>query len=200
MPQNIKIVEMLGPDCKGYNYVVSTNWRLDLSKCPELRTLIGDQADGDPSVINQMSFACHSNFQFKAETEYATAKVKGIPISQAAWQDRTIDSLPLDVYESMDHRVFKALLRASNNTAGYLRHRDVNDKKLYTMSGITLQALGNTAGNGGGDVKTEMTYYLQGVQIVSVESPEYTSDSAELGSVRLELKAVGWTTDDDNNV
>lgn len=196
MPQNITITELLGEDFKGYNYAVTSNWRIDFSNSPEFRALVEGAADGDPSVLAQLSFACHSDFQFEAGITYATADIKGIPISQAAWQDRRIDSLPLDVYESMDHRVFKSLLVAANKTAGYFEHRNINFKSEYTFSGITLQALGNSSD--GGEPDTQLVYHLQGVQIVNVQSPEYTSTSAEIGSVQLELKAHGWTSGDGN--
>lgn len=189
--QNIKINDMLGEDFKGINYAVSTNWRIDFSNCRELKELMGD-VEGDPRL--QMSFACHSSFSFEARTERATAKVKGIPISQAAWQDREIDSLPLEIYESMDHRVFKALVNAMNNTAGYLKHRNVPEKSKYTFSNVTLEALGNSSEDG--DVEPVCVYHLQGMQINSVESPEYTGDSAEIGSVSLDLYVHGWTIGD----
>jgi len=191
MPQNIKIGEMLGKDFKEYNYMVSTNWRIHLEDSPEFRQLLDDQSDGHPSVIQQLSFACHSDFQFEASIEYAEAEIKGIHISQAAWQDRYIESLPLDVYENMDHRVFKALMAAANKTAGYFNHRNINEKSAYTFSGIRLEALGNSTTDG--EVAPTLIYYLEGVQIVTVQSPNYTSTDAEIGSVQLELKAHGWT-------
>ncbi len=196
MPQNIKLNELLGKEFKEYNYMVSSNWRIDFSKCRELRDLMGDTESGDPSIPLQMSFACHSNFQFETNIEYAEAEIKGMHISQAAWQDRFIDSLVLDVYESMNHRIFKALLNAANNTAGYYAHRDINKKENYTFSGITLEALGNTDGTGGAEVKTECIYHLLGVQINRIQSPEYTSESAEIGSVQLDLRAHGWSIGD----
>ena len=138
-----------------------------------------------------MSYACHSNFQFTAEIEYAEADIKGMHISQAAWQDRFIDDLSLEVYESMDHRVFKALKTAAERTAGYFENRNINEKANYTFSGIVLEALGNSDG-GNGEVPVMHSYELLGVQIVSVESPEYNSENAEIGSVTLSLKAHGW--------
>lgn len=191
MPNNITITDLLGSNFKDADYAVTTNWRIDFSNCKELKELMGDAGD----VPLQMSYACHSDFQFEANIEYAEATVKGIHISQAAWQDRYIDSLDLDVYENMDHRIFKALLKAANNTAGYYKHRNVNAKKQYTFSDITLTALGNS--NNGGEPSTQMVYYLQGVQINTVQSPNYTSDSAEIASVQLNLRAHGWTTDED---
>ena len=191
MPQNIKLNDLLGSEFKDTNYAVTTNWRINFDKCKELRELI---SGADESSLLQMSFACHSSFQFETKVEYAEAEIKGMHISQAAWQDRFIDSLTLDVYENMDHRVFKALVQAANNTAGYFKHRNINEKKKYTFSGITLEALGNSTDDG--DVEPMCIYHLQGVQIVNVKSPEYTSDSAEIGSVSIELKAHGWTIGD----
>lgn len=191
MAQNIKLTDLLGEDFKDTNYAVSSNWRINFADSKEFRDLISGT---DETALLQMSFACHSNFQFEATVEYAEAEIKGMHISQAAWQDRFIDSLTLDVFENMDHRVFKALVRAANNTAGYFKHRNINEKKKYTFSGITLEALGNSTEDG--NVDPQCIYHLQGVQIVRCQSPEYTSDSAEIGSVQLELKAHGWTTGD----
>ena len=197
MPQNIKINELLGDDFKEYNYAVTSNWRIDFSGSNEFKKLLegapGD--DGHPPVLKQLSFACHSDFQFEADVEYAEAEIKGIHISQAAWQDRFIDSLPIDVYENMDHRVFKALVQAANKTAGYFKHRDIAAKTEYTFDGITLTALGNTVD--GSEPSNAIVYHLKGVQIKKVQSPNYTSDAAEIGSVQLELKAHGWTIGDD---
>lgn len=194
MPQNVRLTELLGDNFKAYNYMVSSNWRIDFSKCEELVKLIENAPQGNSSIAasvpEQMSFACHSNFQFTTEVEYAEAEVKGMHISQAAWQDRFIESQDIEIYESMDHRIFKALVTAANNTAGYYEHRNINDKKEYTFSGITVQALGNSSD--GGEPASELVYTLLGVQINSVESPEYTSDSAEIGSVKLNIRAHGW--------
>lgn len=187
---NITIAELLGGNFKDIDYAVSSNWRIDFSGCEELTTLMGDPGE----VPLQMSYACHSDFQFNTNIEYAEATIKGIHISQAAWQDRYIDSLTLDVYESMDHRVFKALLKAANNTAGYYAHRNINAKKEYTFTGITLTALGNS--DGSTNAETVLVYNLQGVQINSVQSPNYTSDSAEIASVSIDLRAHGWTIAD----
>jgi hypothetical protein len=193
MPQNIKLVELLGNEFRDINYAVTTNWRIDFSNCRELKNLMGD-VENDP--IKQMSFACHSNFQFKTDIEYAEATIKGMHISQAAWQDRFIDSLPIDIYENMDHRIFKALMSVANNTAGYFQHRNINEKKEYTFSGITLEALGNSSQDG--EVESKCIYHLLGVQVNSIESPEYTSDNADIGSVQLDIRAHGWTIGDGN--
>ena len=189
MPQNITLTELLGEGFKDTNYMVTSNWRIDFSQCKELKALIGDVAPGD--IPAQMSYACHSDFQFTTEIEYAEATIKGMHISQAAWQDRFIDSLTLDVYENMDHRIFKSLVTAANNTAGYYGNRDIAEKKEYTFSGIQLHALGNMKGNG--EPETKLVYELIGVQINSVQSPNYQSDAAEIGSVSLDLRAHGWT-------
>lgn len=193
MPQNIKIGELLGKNFNEYNYAVTSNWRINFDKCDKLKELMGDVAN-DPRL--QMSFACHSDFQFETETTYAEAEIKGIHISQAAWQDRYIDSLPIDIFENMDHRIFKALVNVANNTAGYFNHRNINAKSEYTFDGITLEALGNSSADG--DVAPTITYHLKGVQFKRVQSPNYTSDAAEIGSVQLEIKAHGWTIGDGN--
>ena len=193
MPQNIKLVELLGSEFRDINYAVTTNWRIDFSNCPELKALMGDV---EHNPVMQMSYACHSDFQFETEITYAEAEIKGMHISQAAWQDRFIDSLTIDIYENMDHRVFKALVNVANNTAGYFEHRNIAEKKEYTFSGITLEALGNSSKDG--DVAPQCIYHLLGVQFNRVQSPEYTSDSAEIGSVQLDIRCHGWTIGDGN--
>lgn len=195
MPQNIKIGELLGSDFKEYNYAVTSNWRIHFEDSPEFKALIdgAPQNDGHPAVLQQLSFACHSDFQFESEITYAEATIKGIHISQAAWQDRFIDSLPIDIYENMDHRVFKALVQAMNKTAGYYKHRNINEKSAYTFSKIWLESLGNATSDG--DVTPSIIYYLGGVQINKVQSPNYQSDAAEIGSVQLDIRCHGWTTD-----
>jgi hypothetical protein len=96
----------------------------------------------------------------------------------------------------MDHRIFKALVNVANNTAGYFEHRNINEKKEYTFDGITLTSLGNS--NKDGDPGVAITYYLKGVQFNKVQSPNYQSDSAEIGSVQLDIRCHGWTTGDGN--
>lgn len=196
MPQNIKIGELLGDNFKEYNYAVTSNWRINFDGSREFAALLegSPNDDGHPSVIKQLSFACHSDFQFEANIEYAEATIKGIHISQAAWQDRFIDSLPIDIYENMDHRVFKALMQAANKTAGYFDHRNINEKQAYTFEGITLTALGNTAVDE--EPSNAIVYRLKGVQINKVQSPNYTSDAAEIGSVQLDIRCHGWTIGD----
>lgn len=194
MANNITLSELLGGNFKDADYAVSSNWRINFENCEELKALMGSFAG---EVPKQMSYACHSDFQFTANVEYAEVTIKGMHISQAAWQDRYIDSITLDVYENMDHRVFKALMQAANNTAGYYTHRNINAKKNYTFTGITLEALGNSDGNGAPD--TKLIYTLMGVQINSIQSPNYTSDSADIASVQLDLRAHGWTINDVDN-
>ena len=198
MPQNIKINELLGDNFKEYNYAVTSNWRINFEGSKEFMALIDGAPDNDghPSVIKQLSFACHSDFQFETEITYAEAEIKGIHISQAAWQDRFIESLPIDIYENMDHRIFKAPVQAANKTAGYFNHRNINEKKDYTFEGITLTALGNSSTEE--DPPTAITYFLKGVQINKVQSPNYQSDAAEIGSVQLDIRCHGWTTGDGN--
>lgn len=187
MPQNIKFADLLGNNFSGVNYMVSTNWRINFVASPELKALI----PGEDKALEQMSYACHSNFQFEASIEYAEAEIKGMHISQAAWQDRFIDDMTVEIYDTMDHRVFKALKAAAEKTAGYFGNRNINEKANYTFSGITLEALGNSDG-GNGEVSVEHSYELLGVQILSIESPEYTSENASIGSVTLHIKAHGW--------
>ena len=170
MPQNIKIGELLGSNFNEYNYAVTSNWRIDFSKCNKLKELMGD-VDNDPRL--QMSFACHSDFQFETEITYAEAEIKGIHISQAAWQDRFIDSLQIDIYENMDHRIFKALVNVANNTAGYFEHRNINEKKEYTFDGITLTSLGNS--NKDGDPGVAITWEEMLTELVKRSNTSLTS-------------------------
>jgi len=189
MPQNIKFEELLGKNFNGANYMVSSNWRINFANSG-LKDLIQGASNVD-TVLMQMSYACHSSFSFETSLTYAEAEIKGIHISQAAWQDRYIDDFTVEVYENMDHRVFNALLVAANSTAGFLEHRNINKKDVYTFNGITLEALGNGDGSSG-EVESVRTYNLLGVQVLSVQSPEYTSDSANIGTVTLHLRAHGW--------
>lgn len=184
--QNIKFTDLLGSDFKDYNYAVSSNWRIDFSKSAQFVSLLG----GDASVVNQMSFALHSDYDFTAAITYAEAKVKGIPIRQAAWQEREITGMGCAVYESMDHRVFKALEAACSGVAGFYEHRDINLKENYTFSGIVLQALGNV--NGSGEPPVVCSYELIGAQINDVKSPTYTSTAANIADVTFTLYAHGW--------
>jgi hypothetical protein len=190
MPKNITMQDLLGNNLNSLDYGVSTNWRIDFSKSKEFTDLLG-KVDGDPNVPVLMSISCHSKFQFETNIEYATASIKGIPISQAAWQDRTADSVPVDVYDAVDHRVFKALVMAANNTAGYYANRDIAEKNKYTMNGIVVHALGNAVP--GKEPPIVVSYQLLGVQINTVQSPEYNTESASINSVRLDLKWHGWT-------
>lgn len=183
---NITITELLGNNFGDKNYGVTTNWRIDFSES-NLLDLMGPGVNGD--VVKSMSYACHSDFQFQANVEYAEATIKGIHISQAAWQDRFIDSMAIEVYDSMDLSVFKALVAAAGNTAGYYGNRDINAKEKYTLKGITLTALGTSGED------NQLVYTLHGVQINSVQSPNYTSGDAEITSVQLDIRAHGWTVD-----
>lgn len=183
--QNIKFQELLGTNAVGINYAVTSNWRIDFSQSAEFRSLIEDG-----TAIEQMSFACHSDFDFTTEIEYADASIKGIPIHQAAWQTRTIENQECAVYERMDHRVFKALVKATNKTAGFLEHRNIAEKTEYTFNNVYVYALGNSSTDG--DVPTSAAYRLIGCQVLSCKSPTYTSDSADIADVTLTLYAHGW--------
>lgn len=185
--ENIKLTELLGNNIGDTNYGVTTNWRINFGD--SLKALMGGGAN---SAITHMSYACHSDFQFEATVDYAEATVKGMHISQAAWQDRFIDSMDIEIYDTMDLQVFKALVKAANNTAGYYNNRDINAKGSYTLKDIKLIALGNGEDN---SVKDTLTYTLHGVQINSVQSPNYTTGDAEITSVSMNIRAHGWTVD-----
>jgi hypothetical protein len=59
------------------------------------------------------------------------------------------------------------------------------------MNGIVVHALGNAAP--GKEPPIVVSYQLLGVQINTVQSPEYNTDSANINSVHLDLKWHGWT-------
>lgn len=189
--QNIKFTDLLGNDFKNFNYAVSSNWRIDFSKSPEFQALIGNGTGiGGVSLVEQMSFAFHSDIDFTGTIEYASAKIKGIPIRQAAWQDREIANVACSVYESMDHRLYKALEGTSNKVAGFLEHRDINLKANYTFSGIVVHALGNV--DGAGDPPIVCSYELIGAQLNDFKSPTYTSEAANIADVTFNLYAHGF--------
>lgn len=183
---NIKFTDLLGSDFKDYNYAVTSNWRIDFSKSTQFTNLLGN----DAKVVSQLSYALHSDYDFTASITYAEASIKGIPIRQAAWQERAITGMTCAVYESMDHRVFKALESACSNVAGFCDHRDINLKENYTFSGIVLQALGNV--DGAGEPPVVCAYELIGAQINDVKSPTYTSTAANIADVTFTLYAHGW--------
>ena len=184
--QNIKFTELLGPDFKGSNYAVTSNWRIDFTKSPEFETLLGN----DANTLNQMSFAFHSDLSLGASITYASAKIKGIPIRQAAWQDREIPNVPCAVYELMNHQLYKALAKASNKVAGFYKHRNIAPKENYTFSGVFLYALGNSDKEG--DVQPECIYELIGAQLNDFTSPTYTSEAANIADVKFNLYAHGF--------
>lgn len=189
--QNTQFTELLGSDFSNFNYAVTTNWRIDFSQSPEFKKLIGGGTGiGGKPLVDQMSFAFHSDVDFTGSIVYAEAKVKGIPIRQAAWQDREIKDVPCAVYESMSHALYKALERATNKIAGFYDHRNIAPKEAYTFSGIMLYAFGNADANG--DLDPICTYELLGAQLNSFKSPTYTSEAANIADVTFNLYAHGF--------
>jgi len=184
--QNIKFTDLLGANYKDFNYAVTSNWRIDFSQSREFAALL----NGKDSLLEQMSFAFHSNLDFTGSITYASAKIKGIPIRQAAWQEREIANVECTVYESMDHRLYKALAKASDKVAGFFEHRDINLKENYTFSGVVVHALGNVDGQG--EPPIVCSYELIGAQLNDFKSPTYTSDSANIADVTFNLYAHGF--------
>ena len=184
--QNIKFTDLLGSDFKESNYAVTSNWRIDFSNSPEFRKLLG----GDSGVLEQMSFAFHADISLGASITYARAAIKGLPIRQAAWQEREIQNVPCEVYERMNHQLYKALAKASNKIAGYYKHRNIAPKENYTFSGVFLYALGNSDKEG--DIQPECSYELLGAQLNDFTSPTYTSEAANIADVKFNLYAHGF--------
>lgn len=187
--QNIKFTDLLGEDFKDRNYAVTSNWRIDFKSSPEFKKLIGND-----TVLEQMSFAFHSDLDFTGEITYATASIKGIPIRQAAWQSREVSALNCSVYELVNHQLYKALSQAADKVAGFYEHRNIGEKKTYTFSGIKLYALGNNGGDG--DQTTQIAYELLGAQLSNFKSPTYTSDAANIADVTFDLYAHGFKVAD----
>ena len=183
--QNIRFTDLLGNDFKDSNYAVTSNWRIDFSHSDQFKRLIGDD-----NVINQMSFAFHADLSFQGEITHASANIKGIPIRQAAWQSREIDNIDCEVYELVDHRLYKALSRASDKIAGFYDHRNIGPKEEYTFSGIQVMALGNIGGDG--EQPTQIIYELLGAQLNNFTSPTYTSEAANIANVTFQLYAHGF--------
>lgn len=184
--QNIKFTDLLGSDFKESNYAVTSNWRIDFSNSPEFRKLLG----GDSDVLKQMSFAFHADINLGASITYARAAIKGLPIRQAAWQEREIQNVPCEVYELMNHQLYKALAKASNKIAGFYKHRNIAPKENYTFSGVFLYALGNSDKEG--DIQPECSYELLGAQLNDFTSPTYTSEAANIADVKFNLYAHGF--------
>lgn len=184
--QNTKFTDLLGADFKESNYAVTSNWRIDFTKSPELKKLLGNNTN----ILNQMSFAFHADLNLGASITYASAKIKGIPIRQAAWQEREIANVPCEVYELMNHQLYKALAKASNKVAGFYKHRNIAPKENYTFSGVFLYALGNSDTEG--DVPPECIYELIGAQLNDFTSPTYTSEAANIADVKFNLYAHGF--------
>lgn len=181
--QNIKFDDLLGKNFSEKNYAVSSNWRINFEVCKAFVDLVGN-AD----VAKHMSYACTSDFDFEATTEFATANVKGIPVSQAVWQHRDFDGVTITILEPMDRSVENALLRAINRSTGYYGNRDVAEKGVYTFSGIQLIELGND-----GKTDADNIIILDGVQIQGVKPGTFTSgDSAEIVGTQLTIKGHGW--------
>ena len=181
--QNIKFDDLLGKNFSEKNYAVSSNWRINFEVCKEFVDLVGN---GD--VVKHMSYACTSDYDFTATTEYATANVKGIPISQAVWQHREFDGVDIQILEPMDRSVENALIRAMNKATDYYDARDIAEKSVYTFSGIQLIELGND-----GKAESDNIIILDGVQIQGVKPGTFTSgDSANIVNTTLTIKGHGW--------
>lgn len=181
--QNIRFEDLLGDNFSEKNYAVSSNWRINFEVCKEFAALVGN-AD----VVKHMSYACTSDYDFEATTEFANANIKGIPISQAVWQHREFDGVQITILEPMDRSVENALLAAQNKGTGYFNNRDVAEKIVYTFSGIQLIELGND-----GQSSDENIIILDGVQIQGVKPGTFTSgDSAEIVGTQLTIKGHGW--------
>lgn len=181
--QNIKFDDLLGKNFSEKNYAVSSNWRINFEVCKEFVDLVGN---GD--VVKHMSYACTSDYDFTATTEYATANIKGILLSQAVWQHREFDGVDIQILEPMDRSVENALIRAMNKSTGYYDARDIAEKSVYTFSGIQLIELGND-----GKAESDNIIILDGVQIQGVKPGTFTSgDSANIVSTTLTIKGHGW--------
>jgi len=181
---NVTFNELLGEDFSEKDYAVSSNWRIDFATCKKFVDLLG----GDVGIAKHMSYACTSDYSFNSETTYAQANIKGIPISQAAWQSRVIDSLQITILEPMSRAVENALIKAQNKGAGYFDKRDIAPKSVYTFSGITLLELGND-----GKADADNIIILDGVQIKGVQPGTFTSgNNAEIVGTQLTLYAHGW--------
>ncbi len=181
--QNIRFADLLGENFSEKNYAVSSNWRINFEVCKEFVDLVGN-AD----VAKHMSYACTSDYDFEATTEFATANIKGIPISQAVWQHREFDGVTITILEPMDRSVENALLLAQNKGTGYFDSRDVAEKKVYTFSGIQLIELENDGKTDGNNI-----IILDGVQIQGVKIGTFTSgDSADIVGTELTIKGHGW--------
>lgn len=181
--QNIRFADLLGENFSEKNYAVSSNWRINFEVCKEFVDLVGN-AD----VAKHMSYACTSDYDFEAITEFATANIKGIPISQAVWQHREFDGVTITILEPMDRSVENALLLAQNKGTGYFDSRDVAEKKVYTFSGIQLIELENDGKTDGNNI-----ILLDGVQIQGVKLGTFTSgNSADIVGTELTIKGHGW--------
>ncbi len=181
--QNIRFNDLLGENFSEKNYAVSSNWRINFEVCKEFVDLVGN-AD----VAKHMSYACTSDYDFEATTEFANANIKGIPISQAVWQHREFDGVQITILEPMDRSVENALLRAQNRGTGYFNDRNVAEKKVYTFSGIQLIELGND-----GEANNDNIVILDGLQIQGVKLGTFTSgDSADIVGTQLTVKGHGW--------
>lgn len=181
--QNIRFDDLLGKNFSEKNYAVSSNWRINFEVCKEFVDLVGN-AD----VAKHMSYACTSDYNFEATTEYANANIKGIPISQAVWQHREFNGVNIEILEPMDRSVENALIKAMNKSTGYYDSRDIAEKKVYTFSGIQLIELGND-----GKSESDNIIILDGVQIEGVKPGTFTSgNSADIVSTTLTIKGHGW--------
>lgn len=181
---NVTFNDLLGKNFSEKDYAVSSNWRISFDICKEFVALIG----GNTDIAQHMSYACTSDFDFEASTTFAEASIKGIPISQAVWQDRKFDGVKITILEPMDRSVENALIQAQNKSTGYYGARDIAEKKVYTFSGIQLIELGND-----GKADSDNIIILDGVQIQGVKPGTFTSgDTANIVGTELTLKGHGW--------
>lgn len=181
---NVQFKDLLGQNLSEKDYAVSSNWRINFEICKEFLALI----DGNTTVAQHMSYACTSDFDFEANTTFAEANIKGIPISQAVWQDRKFDGVNITILEAMDRRVENALIKAQNKATGYYGARDIAEKKVYTFSGIQMIELGND-----GKADSDNIIILDGVQIQGVKPGTFTSgDTANIVGTQLTIKGHGW--------
>jgi hypothetical protein len=181
---NVTFNELLGADFSEKDYAVSSNWRIDFATCKKFVELLG----GDVGIAQHLSYACTTDYTFNSETTYAQQNIKGISISQAAWQTRVIDNLQITVLEPMDRSVENALIKAQNKGAGYFGSRDIAAKNVYTFSGITLIELGND-----GKANPDNIIILDGAQIKGVQPGTFTSgNNAEIVGTQFTLFCHGW--------
>lgn len=182
--QNVKFDDLLGKNFSEKNYAVSSNWRINFEVCKEFVDLVGN-AD----VVKHMGYACTNDYDFtEATTEFAVSNIKGIVVSQAAWQHRDFENVNITILEPMNRAVENALIKAINKSTGYYDNRNIAEKSKYTFSGIQLIEFGND-----GTIDPDNIIILDGVQIQGVKPGTFTSgNSAEIVNTTLTIKGHGW--------